>query len=121
MSNLSPHQFANVQDLVWKHDKTDVDPTPMDGIRDSAHSRGRDWHDLIENRWDHTPDHTEAMYNDVRRRGVREPIGIDRSTTPPTISDGHTRLMAAYAAGLRRVPVRDLPIGQAENKHVERT
>lgn len=116
--NLSRHQFANVHDLVWKYAKTDVEQTPMEGLHSDAgpHTRGRDFGDLVERRLDHSPTHLSTIVNDVSRRGVQRPIGVDRSTSPPTVSDGHTRLIAAYHSGQKRVPVRELPIGQAENK-----
>jgi hypothetical protein len=116
--HLSPQQFASTQDLVWKYDKTDTQPEPMEGIR--GESRGRDWKDLVQTKMDYDPGHSVEMLESVGRHGVRQPIGIDRRTTPPTVTDGHTRLMAAWALGQRRVPVRDLPVGQAENKSAPR-
>jgi hypothetical protein len=122
MSNLSPHQFANVNDLVWKYNKTDSEQVPMEGLHGDAgpHSRGRDFQDLVETRLDHAPGHLAHITNDVSRRGVQSPIGVDHSTTPPTVSDGHTRLIAAYHSGHRRVPIVERPIGEADNKHEDR-
>lgn len=118
--HLSQQQFASTHDLVWKYNKTDVEQTPMEGILDNAHTRGRDFNDMVERRLDYSPTHLANIAGDVSRRGVQKPIGVDYSTTPPTVSDGHTRLIAAYHTGQRRVPVRPLPIGQAEDKHVKR-
>lgn len=116
--HLSNQQFASVHDLVYKYDKTDVQAQPMEGVLDSAHSRGRDWGDLVETKADHAPIHTAEMLTSVARQGVQKPIGIDSQAR--TVTDGHTRLMAAWATGQRRVRVREVPIGGAEDKHVDR-
>lgn len=108
-------QFLNVHDVVAKYDKADV-ASPEEG----RPSRQRDWLDLIETRMDYNPQYTSHMVADVSRHGVREPIGIDTSTTPPTVSDGHNRLLAAYLTGMRRIPAVERPVGQAERKHDER-
>lgn len=125
MSNLSPRQFESVQDLAYKYRKVDepYGVEPPDGLSMNArpeHHRSLSFHHLLADRQKTTPEHLGNLVADVSRRGVRNPIGIDRSTSPPTISDGHTRLLAAYLAGHKRVPVRDLPIGGADYPNYER-
>ena len=122
--NLSS-QFASTHDLAYKYAKVDepYGMEPPDGLSADArpeHHRSLSFHHLLADRQESSPEHLAGLTADVKRRGVREPIGIDRSTSPPTISDGHTRLLAAYLAGQRRVPVRDLPIGGADY-HTGRT
>jgi hypothetical protein len=121
-SPLSPHQFASTHDLAYKYAKVDepYGAEPPEGLSPHAlpeHHRSLSFHHMLADRQETSPQHLAQITADVARRGVQEPIGIDRSTTPPTISDGHTRLMAAYLAGHKRVPVRDLPIGGADYKH----
>lgn len=65
---------------------------------------GHTWQEVSDNYdWDH-PKH-KAFVQDVKANGVRTPIPIDYDNDPPTVEDGHTRLLAAQKAGLTHVPV----------------
>ena len=112
--NLNTRQFANTHDVVYKYDKRDnpygAEPPEGLSMESYPHFRGLAFHHLVADRQDSTPEHLAKITEDVARHGVRQPIGIDHSTTPPTVSDGHTRLIAAYLAGHRRVPIVERPL-----------
>lgn len=107
--------MLSVHDLVWKYNKTDTAPTEP-----GRPSRQRDFLDLVETRFDYNPEYSSHMVADVSRHGVREPIGVDTRFNPPMVTDGHNRLMAAYLTGMRRIPVREVGIGMAEDRGEER-
>lgn len=66
---------------------------------------GATWAEVHDNYdWDHPK--MRDLVEDVRRNGVKEPVMVDYENTPPTVEDGHTRVLAAHRAGVTHVPVR---------------
>jgi hypothetical protein len=65
---------------------------------------GPDWKS-VQNNYNFKDPKMRAIQEDIRRRGVREPIPVDYEQTPPKVIDGHTRLALAERAGLKKVPV----------------
>lgn len=55
--------------------------------------------------WNHPKMH--AFVEDIWRNGVHTPVPINYENDPPTVENGHTRVLAAHKAGVKRVPVKD--------------
>lgn len=74
----------------------------LQNCQPSTGTSWRETHDQTD--WDHpTP---KAFVDNVKRNGMQQPIGIHWDTSPPTVKD-HARLLSAYRAGLKHVPVKD--------------
>lgn len=70
-------------------------------IQNYKPSGGKSWREVHDQTdWDHPIQ--QAFVNDIKRNGVGEPIAIHGGT----VTD-HTRLLAAYRAGVKHVPVKD--------------
>lgn len=74
-------------------------------LRNYQPSGGKSWQDVhAQTDWHHPIQ--QAFVNDIKRNGVSEPITIHRDNNPPTVDD-HTRVLAAYRAGVKHMPVKD--------------
>jgi hypothetical protein len=94
--------------LLWKAAVEAAYPTrePVSHITSNySFADGDSWPEVKEN-YDTNHPRMKSMFDDVRRNGVTEPIRIDYEQSPPQVVDGHTRLMAAEAAGHTHVPVK---------------
>lgn len=94
--------------LLWKTAVSDGYPTsePVSKITNEYSFADADsWPEAKEN---YNIDHPKmrAFFDDVKRNGVQKPIRIDYEQSPPQVVDGHTRLMAAEAAGHTHIPVK---------------
>jgi hypothetical protein len=66
---------------------------------------GKTWQEVHDNYdWDHPK--MKEFVKDVANRGVKSTIEVDYEKDPPTVEDGHTRVLAAQKAGLSHVPTR---------------
>lgn len=84
------HRMVPVADILKHYQPTD----------------GKDWQEVHDNYvWDH-PTH-QAFIRDIKANGVREPIPVNYENDPPTVENGHTRVLAAHKAGITHVPVKD--------------
>lgn len=48
----------------------------------------------------------KALVTSIASRGVRETIEVDYEKDPPTVEEGHLRVLAAQKAGISHVPTR---------------
>lgn len=65
---------------------------------------GDTWDEVRElHNWDHPK--KRSLVEDIRHNGVKEPVMVDYENDPPTVEDGHTRILAAHKAGVTHVPV----------------
>jgi hypothetical protein len=70
-------------------------------LRNYQPAGGKSWRDVHDQTdWNHPIQ--QAFVNDIKRNGVGEPIALHGNT----VTD-HTRLLAAYRAGVKHVPVKD--------------
>ncbi len=70
-------------------------------LRNYQPAGGKSWRDVHDQTdWDHPIQ--QAFVNDIKRNGVGEPIAIHDGK----VTD-HTRLLAAYRAGVKHVPVKN--------------
>lgn len=94
--------------LLWTVAATGGHPTSEPVAHITKHYTFADadsWPEVKEN-YDLDHPTMRAMFDDVKRNGVRKPIRIDYEQEPPQVVDGHTRLMAAEAAGHEHIPVK---------------
>lgn len=69
-------------------------------------SDGDSWSEVHNNYdWEHPK--LKGFVDDVKRNGVTRPIPVDYDQKPPQVKNGHTRVLAAFRAGVSHVPVRD--------------
>ena len=73
-----------------------------------AFTDGNDWAE-VASLYKYIPEVPEmqAMQDDISAHGIKTPIVIDYSQTPPKVLDGHTRLAMAERLGITTVPVLD--------------
>lgn len=108
MMGVGTHR-ESTQDIIAKYDKIDAEMSPN---FDETGGRTRQFWGLADERQD--TEHLEELTKDIARHGIRNPIGVDYSTKPPTISDGHTRLIAAAVLGIKKVPTTPRALGEHE-------
>ena len=107
---IGPHR-ENVHDIISKYSKVDVDNEDLRDDDGRQFSEEGGFLRLAQQRFETR--HLASLMSQVARQGVRRPIGVDYSTTPPTVSDGHTRLISAASTGMRTVPVVPRTVGWA--------
>ena len=67
---------------------------------------GDSWKEVVDN-FIFSAQGMKDIQVDIANNGIRIPIPIDYSQTPPKVLDGHTRLAIAQRIGLQAVPVQD--------------
>jgi hypothetical protein len=89
--------------LLWV--KASVRHEPIERLLSFQPTDFPTWQEVHDNfDWDHPK--VKAFVADIAKRGVRKPVRVDYENDPPTIENGHTRILAAQKAGRTHVPVR---------------
>lgn len=63
------------------------------------------WKEVHDNFYWHKPALKNFVAN-IKEHGVKKPVRVDYENDPPTVENGHTRILAAAKAGLSHVPVK---------------
>lgn len=91
--------------LLWTT-ATGVRMVPVQELLRYRPTDGDTWEEVHDNYdWDHPK--MKEFVADVRRNGVHTPVPVNYDNDPPTVENGHTRILAAEKAGVTHVPVKD--------------
>lgn len=99
-----PGPYAHMAGAQWESIEQMLQYQPTDG---------KTWEE-IHDRYDWEHPGLKGLVADLKRRGVRETIEVDYEQDPPTVEEGHVRVLAAQKAGIEYVPIRQYERGPDE-------